>query len=238
MADSSCWRGRKVLVTGCTGFLGGAVSGELLARGATVVGLVHQRPAADPRITAVRGSADNVFRLHSAMAVHEVAAVFHLASTVLDAVFHAANRYSRRVPIVAARPLTQLTIAQTDAPDERLRVVRFGEVFGPGDRKLSRVVPATAIGLINGDQTALPADGPVREFVFVQAAARECIRAAEIPSGEHTFGGWSMTDRQMACAIREAETKSDALSDALKETLAWYRAFLRAGCAVPVRVAA
>src|SRR4051794_12871585 len=45
--DTSFWRGRKALVTGCTGFLGGAVSRELLARGAVVVGLINERPAVD-----------------------------------------------------------------------------------------------------------------------------------------------------------------------------------------------
>src|SRR5262245_8591619 len=39
------WHGRRVLVTGVTGFLGGAVARELLARGAEVVGLIHQQPA-------------------------------------------------------------------------------------------------------------------------------------------------------------------------------------------------
>src|SRR5258708_24629045 len=85
---TSPWRGRRVLVTGYTGFLGSAVARELFARGAEVVGLVNDRPAheisgADPgggRVHLVRGRTDNVFRLHSAMAVHEIAAVFHLAA--------------------------------------------------------------------------------------------------------------------------------------------------------------
>jgi nucleoside-diphosphate-sugar epimerase len=234
MADTFDWRGRPVLVTGCTGFLGGAVARELLARGAAVVGLVHERPAADPRIKAVRGSADNVFRLHSAMAVHEIAAVFHLANTGPDAVLQAAGRYSRRVPVVCARPLNGLSLARTD---DRLRAVRLGEVFGPGDRKLSRVVPAAAIGLLTGEGPALPPDGPPREFVFVRDAARVLIRAAEAP-GEHTCDGWALTDRQMADAVRGAERSDGPLAEALRETLAWYADFLRAGSAVPVRAAA
>lgn len=235
---TSNWRGRKVLVTGVTGFLGGAVARELLARGATVVGLVHERPSPDPRVQAVRGSADNVFRLHSAMAVHEVAAVFHLANTNLDTVLQAANRYSRRVPIVTARPLSQFSIAPTEAPDERVREVRFGEVFGPGDRKLSRVVPSAAIGLLTGEVAPLPSDGPIRPFAFVRDAARELLRAAEAPPGESTFGGWHLSERQMAAYVRDAERTAGPLGDALRETLAWYAEFLRAGCAVPVRAAA
>lgn len=235
MADPSRWRGHKVLVTGCSGFLGGAVARELLARGATVVGLVHERPAPDARITAVRGSADNVFRLHSALAVHEVAAVFHLAGTKLDTLLQAANRYSRRVPIVTARPLGQLAINQTD---ERVRTVRLGEVFGPGDRKLSRVVPAAAIGLLTGDTAALPSDGPPRPFAFVRDATAELLRSAESPAGEYTPGGHHLSERQMVEAVRGAERAAGPLADALRETVAWYAEFLRAASAVPIRTAA
>jgi CDP-glucose 4,6-dehydratase len=268
---TSPWRGRRVLVTGCTGFLGGAVARELFARGADVVGLVNERPAADifgpdqgGRVHLVRGRTDNVFRLHSAMAVHEVAAVFHLAAhdpfgedRGTGAVLQAAKLYSRRVPVVTARPLQQLTLARTEERDDRLRVARFGEVFGPGDRKLFRVVPATALGLITGDATT-PPDGPARDFVFVRDAARACLLAAEAAPGDYIFrSGNLLTDRQMCAAVRavyacnpvevpDAAPVSNPLgwapqqplAEALEETLAWYRAFLQAGCAVPVRAAA
>src|SRR4029450_9879653 len=85
-AETFSWRGRRVLVTGCTGFLGGAVARELFARGAEVVGLINEQPAPNlfgaqsGHVHFVRRRTDNVFRLHSAMAVHEVSAVFHLAA--------------------------------------------------------------------------------------------------------------------------------------------------------------
>jgi nucleoside-diphosphate-sugar epimerase len=270
--NTSVWRGRRVLVTGCTDFLGGAVARELLARGAEVVGLINENsgpnlfgPHPEGRTHFVRGRADNVFRLHSAMAVHEVAAVFHLAAYETGddrdtrAVLQAANLYSRRVPVVTARPLPQLTIARAaEQPDELLRVVQFGEAFGPGDRKLFRVVPAAAIGLLTGDAMPLPADGVARDFVFVRDAARACLSAAEAEPGEYAFrSGWLLTDRQMAAAVRDAcagrsiEVPDSApvanplgwqpqqtLGETLNETLAWYREFFRAGCAVPIRAAA
>lgn len=272
--DTSFWRGRKVLVTGCTGFLGGAVARELFARGAEVVGLINEQPAPDifgaegGRVHFVRGKTDNVFRVHSALAVHEVSAIFHLAAHdgALDrgtpAVLQAVNLYSRRVPVVTARPLPQLALAQAetaeDARDERLSVVRFGEVFGPGDRKLFRIVPATALSLLTGGAVPVPADGPARDFVFVRDAARACLRAARAGAGEFAFrSGWLMTDRQLTAAVRDAcadrpVEAPDAApvvnpldwqpqqspGAALKETLAWYREFLRAGCAVPIRAAA
>ena len=82
------WSGRRVLVTGCTGFLGGWTVRDLLARGAAVVGLVRDRAAAGRfarhglagRVYPVHGRIENTFRLHSSLAVHEVSAVFHLAA--------------------------------------------------------------------------------------------------------------------------------------------------------------
>ena len=37
------WRGRRVFVTGCTGFLGSWLTAALIERGAAVVGLVRQQ---------------------------------------------------------------------------------------------------------------------------------------------------------------------------------------------------
>jgi nucleoside-diphosphate-sugar epimerase len=268
IAQNSSWRGRRALVTGVTGFLGSAVARELLARGADVVGLVHQRPATglfdsvqSEHVCFVRGRGDNVFRLHSAMAVHEVAAVFHFADCDSSALMQAIHRYSARVPIVTARPIPHLAIARTEEPhEERLSVVRFGAVFGPGDWKLSRVVPATAREVLRGDLVT-PTDGPARDFVFVRDAARACLLAAEPANagpGEYTFrSGWQMTDRQMAAAVREAAASraievpdsaplsnplgwepSQSLTDALNETLVWYHTFFRTGNADSIRAAA
>lgn len=272
----SAWRGRRVLVTGCTGFLGGAVARELFAAGAEVVGLVHDRAGGDVfgpgqggRVHFVHGRADNVFRLHSAMAVHEVAAVFHLSASDpfgtdrdTPAVLQAAKLYARRVPVVAARPLTQLALARTDDDRDGLSVARFGAVFGPGDRKLFRTVPATALGLLTGERLLPPADGPATDFVFVRDAARACLRVAEDVAahgpGDYPFrSGWAMTDRRMAAAVREAFdgrppaapdaappanplgwAPAGSFGEALSETLAWYCEFRRAGMSAPARRAA
>lgn len=276
-ATTSPWAGRRVLVTGCTGFLGGAVARELFALGAEVVGLLHERSGADifgagqgGRVHFIRGRADNVFRLHSAMAVHEVAAVFHLAGTGpfaedhgTHAVLEAAKLYSRRMPVVAARPLQQLALAGASEPLGGLSVARFGAVFGPGDRKVFRTVPAAALALHGGEVRSLPPDGPATDFVFVRDAARACLRVAEDVArrgpGDYPFrSGWVMSDRRMALAVRDVfDGAAPALPetgplanplgwapavpfvDAVTETLDWYGAFLRAGFgAVPVRAAA
>jgi nucleoside-diphosphate-sugar epimerase len=223
--DKTFWCGRRVLVIGCDGMLGGAVARELLASGAEVVGLIHDTPAVgaptrDGRIHFVRGRPDNVFRLHSAMAVYEVAAVFHLPAPDAPApergtaaVLRAARLYARAVPVVTAQPSPRLEIARP--PDGEagreggLSVARFGELFGPGDRSPARTVPAVALGLLGGGVPPHPADGPARDHVFVRDAARACLRTAEAAvadgPGRYQFrSGWLLTDRQMAAAVRAA----------------------------------
>ncbi|HEY1187609.1 MAG TPA: NAD(P)-dependent oxidoreductase [Gemmata sp.] len=273
----SPWAGRRVLLTGCTGFLGSAVARELFAAGAEVVGLIHDRSGAEvfgagagARAHLIRGRADNVFRLHSAMAVHEVAAVFHLAATDpfaedrgTHAVLEAAKLYSRRVPVVAVRPLQQLSLLGRAEPLGGLSVARFGEVFGPGDRKVFRTVPATALGLHADDPPALVPEGPPTDFVFVRDAARACLRVAEDVAlrgpGDYPFrSGWLLSARRMSLAVRDVfNGAAPALpevgpianplgwspavpfAEAVSETLDWYGAFLRAGPGgVPVRAAA
>src|SRR6185312_12270322 len=125
---SSRWRGRRVLVTGCTGFLGGAVVEELLARGSQVIGLVRDRGSAAVlarhqlagRVRIVHGRCEDLFRIHSALAIHEAHAVFHLAAcepldtdggtaTVLEAI----RRFDPRIPMVVARRPDALALADS-----------------------------------------------------------------------------------------------------------------------------
>ena len=113
------WRGRRVLVTGCTGFLGRTVTRELLARGAIVAGLVRERRRAvefsqeisEGRFHVVHGYVEDAIRLHTAMALHEVSAVFHLATADAQgndrgtaAVRRAAILYHSKVPVIVAAP--------------------------------------------------------------------------------------------------------------------------------------
>jgi CDP-glucose 4,6-dehydratase len=257
---SSRWHGRRVLVTGGTGLLGGAVVRALLAGGVEVVGLVRDRAAdaglahlSKDQFRPVYGRVEDAFRLYSALAVHEVAAVFHLAGvgdpTVLDAV----RLYNPRVPVVAARPAADPTPV-TESPRLPLGVARFGELFGGGDRKTFRVVPATIISLVTGDRARRWGTEEPRDFVYAADAATACLRLAEAVASDlrpHpldlTFrSGWQFDDHAMAAAVRAVFDGRGAggpggdppgnplgwrpattLTQSLSETVAWYREFLR-----------
>ena len=91
------WEGRKVLITGCTGFLGWWLTTELVRQKAEVVGLVRdwtpQAPffaqGMDKKITLVRGQIEDYETVERAINEYEIDTVFHLAA---QAIVGAANR--------------------------------------------------------------------------------------------------------------------------------------------------
>ncbi|HJZ56281.1 MAG TPA: NAD(P)-dependent oxidoreductase [Gemmataceae bacterium] len=206
------------MVTGCTGFLGGAVVRELLAAGAEVVGLVRDRGMTvglTGRVHIVRGRVEDTFRIYSALAVYEATAVFHLASANPNepdhgtaAVVDAVRRYDPLTPIVMARPGGAPLGVSSPVP---LGVAQFAELFGGGDRKTFRVVPSTILSLVTGDRTPLAGEGVARDFVFVRDAARAVLLLSESLASRSeprvealTFrSGWVLDDRAMAAAVRD-----------------------------------
>lgn len=91
------WQGRRVLVTGCTGFLGAWLTEALLRDGARVVGLVRDvtpgamffRGGLAGRIDTVQGSVEDIAAVERALGEYEVDTVFHLAA---QAIVGVANR--------------------------------------------------------------------------------------------------------------------------------------------------
>ena len=252
------WRGRRVLVTGCTGLLGSAVTRELLAGGGDVVGLIREHRAIPDfttqrfpgQLRVVRGRVEDRFRIYSALAIHEAVALFHLApadergtTTVLEA----ASSYNRQLPVVIARPATTNSVPVTSA---RLGIARFGELFGPSDRNEEHVIPVTLKARLTGSQLPFTLNGPAKDFVYANDAARACVTLANAlaePTAPHimaaTFrSGWECTDREMSASVRDTFDGLDAphnfdavptnplgwspsysIGDALNETAAWWR---------------
>jgi len=87
----SFWEHRSVLVTGCTGFLGGWLTDELVRRRADVVGLVRDgvplapffQSGLDHRISIVRGCVEDYHALTRILSEYEIDTVFHLAAQAI-----------------------------------------------------------------------------------------------------------------------------------------------------------
>jgi len=95
------WRGRNVLVTGCTGLLGSWLTQALVDHRAQVVGLIRDwvpqsqltRSGTINRIRVVRGAIEHYELVHRVLSEYEVDTVFHLAALTI-------------VPIANRAPLT------------------------------------------------------------------------------------------------------------------------------------
>jgi CDP-glucose 4,6-dehydratase len=84
----SFWKNRSVLITGCTGFLGYALTSELLRRGAAIVGLVRDRVSRSPffadgladRINIVQGAVEDYETVERAINEYAADTVLHVAA--------------------------------------------------------------------------------------------------------------------------------------------------------------
>jgi CDP-glucose 4,6-dehydratase len=91
MSEHIFWKDRNVFVTGCTGFLGSWLVDELIARGATVVGLIRDWVPNSllvcsrnvEKIVVVRGQIEDFSVLRRAINEHEINTVFHLAAQTI-----------------------------------------------------------------------------------------------------------------------------------------------------------
>jgi CDP-glucose 4,6-dehydratase len=212
----SFWHRRRVFVTGCTGFLGTWVVRELLARGAVVVGLVRDRARPSDlfddrlfeRITVVRGRVEDRWRLESALAIHGIETVFHLAipttalATPTDSSRHLAARWSRTlltavrraapaaevvIPVSAGDATGRADVAAAFARQAGavVGVAMLPRLFGGGDRTWSRLVPWTVRAVLSGRPVEPPRNFELSEFyLYVRDAARACLRLAESLAGD------------------------------------------------------
>ena len=94
---SDFWRGRRVFITGCTGFLGSWLTAALIERGAVVIGLVRQqepesqlvRSGLIGQVEQVSGELLDYALLRSTLVECAIDTVFHLAGQTIVGV---ANR--------------------------------------------------------------------------------------------------------------------------------------------------
>lgn len=91
MNANGFWQDRRVLVTGCTGLVGGWTVRALLERGAHVVGLIRDqvkgseliRGGLIAHIDVVRGCVEDQPLLERTLAEYEIQTVFHLAAQTI-----------------------------------------------------------------------------------------------------------------------------------------------------------
>ena len=91
LLQSDWWRGRSILVTGCSGILGSWLTAELVRLDANVVGLLRDQvpgsllslSGALEQIVVVRGDVTDQKLLERVMNEYEVRTVFHLAAQTL-----------------------------------------------------------------------------------------------------------------------------------------------------------
>jgi CDP-glucose 4,6-dehydratase len=229
---------KKVLVTGCSGFLGPWVCQLLLELGVSVVGLDRVYPAAS-RIHTLKGRLAlkeidivDYDDCHQVIKEENISVIFHLAAQAIVGVANenplptfASNIMGTCNLLEAARVLSKsgqkieaIVVASSDkayGDQEKLPyledapmqgrfpydvsksctdlvarsyfhsynlpvcVTRCGNLYGGGDLHLSRIVPGTILSVLAGERPVVRSDGsPVRDYIYVQDAARAAIAIA------------------------------------------------------------
>lgn len=91
MVNKNYWQDRNVLITGCTGFLGGHLTKLLLNQNANIIGLVRDRvPRADlfreglfNKINIVNGCVEDYHLLERTVNEYEINTIFHLGAQTI-----------------------------------------------------------------------------------------------------------------------------------------------------------
>jgi CDP-glucose 4,6-dehydratase len=91
MAKETFWEDRNVLITGCTGLLGSWMTESLVARNASVIGLVRDsvpksrfyEPAIRDNVVTVRGEIEDLPLVERVINEYEIDTVFHLAAQTI-----------------------------------------------------------------------------------------------------------------------------------------------------------
>jgi CDP-glucose 4,6-dehydratase len=217
-------KGRKILVTGGTGFVGSHLVESLAAKGARVV--VPYRSidpksyfiskGLDKKALLAMGDVTDRRRIVDIVTKYEIETIYHLAAQpivdtaynnpvetittnvigtthILDAAYNSgtvrniivtssdkaygksSKTYIEDHPLQGDHPyeasksaadiITQSYIKTYKAP---VAIVRFGNIYGPGDLNMSRIIPGIMQSVIENKELVLRSDGTfVRDYVYV-----------------------------------------------------------------------
>ncbi|MFO0852296.1 MAG: NAD-dependent epimerase/dehydratase family protein [Gemmataceae bacterium] len=247
------WAGRRVFVTGCTGFLGGWVVRELVARGATVTGLVRNTPDRDSlfvrdrlfdRVNVVRGRVEDAARLTTALAIHEPQTVLHLAAptvrpageptelrwaeTLLTAVRRTVPTAGVVIPVQADTQNLVKLCGVGERSGVRLDITQLPRLFGDGDRTWTRLVPRLARALVEGTPVVSPtADERTAGYLHAQEAAEVILQSAEtVPVAGPCAHLHAVAPAVTGGRLFDALVADPGRVPGVASTLAWYRRVL------------
>jgi CDP-glucose 4,6-dehydratase len=219
------YQGKKVLVTGATGLVGGHLTEKLISLGAAVI--VTQRSSVpdsyffqkefNKKVARVSCDIKDYARVFDVISKYEVEYIFHVAAqpivntayinpretfetnimgtvNVLEAARHCPSikgivvassdkAYGKKCdnatetepmagdhPYDVSKSCTDL-IARTYAKTYGLpaAVSRFGNIYGPGDLNLNRIIPGAMKAIIKDETLEIRSDGQfIRDYVFVK----------------------------------------------------------------------
>ncbi len=231
------WKNKRVLVTGVTGFVGGAIAKYLHTNYAFVVGLIHDFPGGgeppeyiDSVDSIVIGDVTNYNLMRQTIAKYEIDFVFHLAASAIV-------RISAQDPMTAyhtnvmgtvalleavrnVRPQANVIVASSDKAyghhdllpytedhalqplntydtskacmdmisrsyahnyDMNVVVTRCSNIYGPGDKNISRIIPNTILRAKRGESPILYKDieNMQREFIYISDVVNAYCMLAE-----------------------------------------------------------
>lgn len=207
----------KILVTGASGFIGGALTRKLTRLGHEVYAIVRDH---DAHARPIRGDISDPTVCRRAVTTAQPDVVFHLAAQAKVG-YAKINRletmesnvrgtYNLLEAVQTCAPFAKVIVASSDKAygsmgdrpyreDDPLQgqgiydvsktctdliarayaescgleisVVRCGNVYGPGDTDLSRLVPSVCNDLTLGRRPTIMSDGtPVRDYLYIEDA--------------------------------------------------------------------
>lgn len=188
MTDLNFWRGRSVLVTGCTGVLGSWLTAKLVELGADVVGLIRDsipnsqlmRSGTIHKIKVVHGSITDDYVVNRIFPEYEIQTCFHLAALTVVGV-------ANRAPVPAFEANIRGTWVMLEAARQWGKVEEF--LFASSDKAYGshEVLPYTEDAPLQGkhpyDVSKSCADLIVRAFAHTYSMNTAVTRCANMYGG-------------------------------------------------------
>ncbi|MBI4631074.1 MAG: GDP-mannose 4,6-dehydratase [Chloroflexi bacterium] len=191
MTDKNFWRGRSVLVTGCTGVLGSWLTAQLVELGADVVGLIRDsipnsqlvRSGTINKIKVVHGSITDDYVVNRIFPEYEIQTCFHLAALTVVGV-------ANRAPVPAFEANIRGTWTMLEAARQWGKVEEF--LFASSDKAYGshEVLPYTEDAPLQGKHPydvskscadlIVRSDGTMkRDYLYVKDAVNAYLTLAE-----------------------------------------------------------